>query len=316
MGDLGKPVLLIALLAFARGVLAAPGMPESAEFVSKTLSGALSPEAFDFEAHGFWSLPKNEQMTWFVGVSQGLGLDKPSPDECAAEAQRKYAAMIWTIIATQAADAAEWRTSSQLLHARLAELDAMLAKSAPAKANDDPLVQELLVRFARDQAVRGVFTEPHWTQGLPEIAQKNWMPVFVTRMGAIDCDNTAWLRKQLETVGWFSIPKYGAEADSAAWFLVQHADRARDFQRAMLARLEALPPGDTNPKRLGMLWDRVAMGEGRLQRYGTQGRCEPDGTWKPFDSEDPAHLDERRAKLGMEPIAEHAKVVWRESCPK
>jgi len=203
-----------------------------------------------------------------------------------------------------------------MLRARLAELDDMLAKSAPEKPSDNPLVQELLLRFARDQAVRGVFTEPRWTHGLPPLAQKNWMTTFLTRMGAIDCDNTAWLRKQLAIVGWFSIPKYGAEADTAAWHLVQHADRNKDFQREMLAKLHALPPGDTDSKRIGYLWDRVAMGEGRPQRYGTQGRCEADGTWKPFDSEDPAHLDERRAKLGMEPIAEHAKVVSREACPR
>jgi hypothetical protein len=34
------------------------------------------------------------------------------------------------------------------------------------------------------------------------------------------------------------------------------------------------------------------------------------------DVEDPGHLDERRAQLGMEPIAEHALKVWRNGCMK
>jgi len=321
--NLKKADLLATMLLFAGSMAMsaaepalAIAMPEPAAFASAVLSGRTNPETFDFDSHHFWRLPKDQQMTWFAGVAEPLGFGKPSPDECAIDAQRKYAAMIWIIIATQAADAGEWRLNALALRARLAELDQQLAHSAPATPNPNPLIQELLVRFARDQGVRAVFTEPRWTHGLPPVALKNWMPVFVTRMGAIDCDNTAWLRKQLASIGWFSIPKYGEEADAAAWYLVQHADRAKDFQRDMLTKLEALPPGDTDRKRVGYLWDRVAMAEGRPQRYGTQGRCEANGTWKPFDSEDPSRLDERRASLGMEPIAEHAKVVWREACPK
>ena len=83
----------------------------------------------------------------------------------------------------------------------------------------------------------------------------------------------------------------------------------------MLAKLQALPPGDTDAKRIGYLWDRVALAEGRPQRYGTQGRC-ADGVWTPQDIEDPENVDKRRASLGMEPIGEHAKVISREACPK
>jgi hypothetical protein len=314
----------LTLLAFAACLPACrgeapplrPAMPPPSEFASTVLAGSTNPETFDFDTHGFWRLPKNEQMTWFAGVAEPLGFGKPAADGCAIDEQRKYAAMIWTILATQAVDATDWRLNALALRARLAELDAHLSKAAPSVPSEDPLTQELLVRFARDQAVRGVFIETHWTKDLPPLATNNWMPAFATRMGAIDCDNTAWLRKQLTSIGWFSIPKYGAEADSAAWYLVQHADLTRDFQREMLVKLEALPRGETDPKRIGYLWDRVALSEGRPQRYGTQGRCEADGTWKPFDSEDPAQLDERRKRLGMDPIAEHAKVVWREACPK
>jgi hypothetical protein len=82
----------------------------------------------------------------------------------------------------------------------------------------------------------------------------------------------------------------------------------------MLDKLQALPPGQTSGKRLGYLFDRVARADGRLQRYGTQGMCK-DGSWTPFESEDPANLDQHRAALGMEPIAEYMKTVTREACP-
>jgi hypothetical protein len=81
----------------------------------------------------------------------------------------------------------------------------------------------------------------------------------------------------------------------------------------MLAKLEALPAGQTDGKRLGYLVDRVAGAEGRAQKYGTQGQCK-DGQWIPHESEDPQNLDQRRASLGMEPIAEHMKTNSRELC--
>jgi hypothetical protein len=75
-----------------------------------------------------------------------------------------------------------------------------------------------------------------------------------------------------------------------------------------------LPPGETDGRRLGLLFDRVARASGRLQRYGTQGQCR-DGRWTPFESEDPEHLDERRAAIGLEPIAEHMETASRNACP-
>jgi len=196
---------------------------------------------------------------------------------------------------------------------RLAELDQLLRRSAPAKPSEDPLVQELLVRFARDQDVRLIFSDLKWSEGLSPTAANNWMMAAVTRMTAIDCDNTAWLKARLQKIGWFTIPKYGEEADKAAWHLVQHADRDPAFQREMLAKLQALPPGETSGKRLGLLWDRVARAQGQLQRYGTQGQCK-DGSWTPFESEDPANLDKRRAAIGLPPIAEYMKTVSQEAC--
>jgi hypothetical protein len=293
----------------------APAVPEARSFVERVQSGELDAENYDFEGAGFFRLSPQERMQWQVGVFQALGLPgQPGAPQCTTTAQRSGVAMTWAQIAGQSADAEEWKATVKTLRARLAELDQILKDSAPEKPNADPLVQELMVRFARDQGVRSIFSELKWTEGLSPAAANNWLLAGNTRMAAIDCDNTAWLKAQLPQVGWFTIPKYGAEADSAAWHLVQHADRDPAFQREMLVKLQALPPGQTNGKRLGMLVDRVARAEGRLQKYGTQGECK-NGQWTPYESEDPANLDRRRASLGMVPIAEHMKVVSREACP-
>lgn len=306
-----------ALLALAAGT-AEPSarLPPPADYVADISSGRIDPETYDFAAQGYWDLPQQDRAAWFTSVIQPLTAVQPGASGCAQESQRRFAATIWSFVLFQSADAADWQLNSKALRDRLARLDIKLAEAAAAAPRKDPRTVELLARYARDQRVRGVFMEPEWAQGLAPTAANNWMALFSSRMGAIDCDNTAWLRAHVARSGWFDIPTYGAEADNAAWHLVQHADLTPDFQREMLPRLQALPKGHTDAKRIGYLHDRVARAQGKPQRYGTQGQCGPDGVWKPFDSEDPEHLDERRKSLGMESIAEHAKLVSREACPK
>lgn len=310
--------LLIISVAFAACANAAATLPEPAKLAEQVTTGRVTLETFDFADAGYWRLAQQERLVWFQGAAAALHLGQPATGSpCAVEAQREGASIAWLMLLIQAADADEWAKAAQSLRKQLAVLDQSLAAAAPPpKPKVDPRVTELLERYARDQAVRGVITQKKWTEGMPPLAANNWNVAFISRWTAIDCSNTAWLKAQLAQIHWFDIPTYGAEADTAAWHLVQHADREPEFQRRMLTELEALGPGKTDGKRIGYLWDRVAVADKRLQRYGTQGQCTDKATWKPFDVEDPEHLDERRAKLGMEPISEHAQTVWREACPK
>jgi hypothetical protein len=50
------------------------------------------------------------------------------------------------------------------------------------------------------------------------------------------------------------------------------------------------------------LGDRIAMYEGRPQRYGTQSLPCPDGQYRRWQTEDPEHLNERRAAIGLPPV--------------
>lgn len=116
--------------------------------------------------------------------------------------------------------------------------------------------------------------------------------------------NAAWLKARLKAHGWFTIPDYGNDADSAAFLIVQHADHDPAFQAEVLSQLEKLAlEGKTRPLSYAMLYDRVAIGERRPQRYGSQGEC-TGGVWMPFKTEDPANLDQRRAAMGLKPLAE------------
>lgn len=279
-------------------------LPDPGHFVEQAQSAKLNPETFDFAATGFLDQPQSQRMQWQIGVFAALKAGQPdAAPACSTVGQRNGVVMTWTQIAVQSTDATEWKATATTIRARLAQIDQILRKSAPATPSPDPLVQELLLRYARDQDVRSVFSQRQWTEGLPPTGANNWAMAVLTRMSAIDCDNTAWLEAELPKVGWFTIPKYGEAADTAAWALTQHADLHPEFQRAVLDKLQALPPGQTDRKRIGFLFDRVARAEGRQQRYGTQGVCK-DESWVPHPVEDPEHLDERRASLGMKPESE------------
>jgi hypothetical protein len=290
-----------------------PSLPNGTVFAESVNAGKIDLETYDFAAAGYWRLEPGVRALFQQSFYQSLSTNM---NACSTESQRQYAAMMWLVLLNQAADEADWSANARALRDRLKQLDAELASVAPMGQSSDPRVAELFARFARDQAIRGVLTDPKWTQGLPPLAAKNWFGAIMPRWTAIDCENTAWLKAQLKDIQWFDIPTYGTQAETAAWHLVQHADREPAFQRHMLDVLQALPKGHADAKRIAYLWDRVALADKRQQRYGTQGQCLEGGIWKPFDVEDPEHLDQRRAAVGMEPIAEHAKTVWREACPK
>jgi hypothetical protein len=65
---------------------------------------------------------------------------------------------------------------------------------------------------------------------------------------------------------------------------------------------EAVADGVSDATELAYLEDRVAVNTGRPQRYGTQVEC-VGGHAEAQEVADPETVDERRAEVGMEPVA-------------
>nr|WP_254803226.1 DUF6624 domain-containing protein [Kitasatospora sp. SUK 42] len=106
--------------------------------------------------------------------------------------------------------------------------------------------------------------------------------------------------------GWPTGQAVGAEAARAAWLVAQHADRQLDVQRRAAALMAAaVADGAASARELAFLQDRLAVNEGREQRYGTQIGAVVDGRPVPWPCEDPERLDERRAEVGIEPFDEY-----------
>lgn len=194
------------------------------------------------------------------------------------------------------------------LEAEETRLEAELAAVPEAPEDVGWVCRKLETMVAVDQMLRkaAVASDEDWD---PDVRQA-FMRVLGERTMAVDRRNTAELRGLVERYGWFNVSTFGEDADRNAWLLVQHADQDVAFQKEVLEVLQGLVPlGETKPSNFAYLWDRVAVAEGRPQRYGTQGRCVGSGEWEPHAIEDPARVDELRRSVGLGSLAEYVKLV-------
>lgn len=144
------------------------------------------------------------------------------------------------------------------------------------------LSQKLSQRFEVDQEMRkkSIVDMSHWDS-------------------RIDEENTAWLENVVHAHSWPTISDVGEEASQAAWLLVQHADHRPDFQAHCLELMKALPKGQVSSRNIAYLEDRVRVGQGKPQLYGTQFYKEGN-YFGPRPIEDEANLEARRSSMGLE----------------
>ena len=169
------------------------------------------------------------------------------------------------------------------------------------------LARELRVRFESDQAARKEWIEfatKHKVFGSaddfakldPKISEK--YKALETRVTDEDKQNLIWLKGVVEKYGWPGKSLVGSAGAQNAWLLIQHADSDRDFQQQCLTKMEAMPKGEVTPGNIAYLTDRVLIGTGKKQKYGTQATIK-DGKLTPSPIDDEEHVDERRKAIGL-----------------
>jgi hypothetical protein len=157
----------------------------------------------------------------------------------------------------------------------------------------DELRRELLARASEDGRVRDELA-----------ADGSLFECYHPRMEAVHRRNAARLAAVLDRHGWPGTSLVGPEAAEAAWLIAQHAIGEPDFERRCLRLLEeAANRGEVPAWQPAMLEDRIRMFEGRPQLYGTQLEPDDDGELKPYPTENPEHVEERRRRVGLEPLS-------------
>jgi hypothetical protein len=127
---------------------------------------------------------------------------------------------------------------------------------------------------------------------------------YVPRMEAVHVKNAARLRQIIAEYGWPADDIVGKDGAQAAWMIAQHAVGEPDFQRQVLRLLQECAVTTRVPAwHAAYLEDRIALHEGRPQRYGSQWVDDPqDGRIRPWTLADPDRVNELRASVGLDPL--------------
>jgi hypothetical protein len=130
-------------------------------------------------------------------------------------------------------------------------------------------------------------------------ASKKDQPALMAKVGQVDEQNLAKIKAIFDEVGFPTMDMVGRDGVSTAFLLVQHADSDRPFQeRALKLALPLMEQRELSRQEYAMLTDRVLLGQGKPQVYGTQVTKHGDA-YAPMTVVDPKNLDARRAKMGM-----------------
>jgi hypothetical protein len=187
--------------------------------------------------------------------------------------------------------------------------------SSSTTATYPAIRDELLIRNDIDQKARWDAIELAQQYGIVGAADED-SPVEAERALAelwagisnIDADNTVWLKGIVNEIGWPAYSDVGKDGGEAAWLLVQHADADPKFQRQCLDLMAELPKDEISQSNFAYLTDRVLLAEDQKQVYGTQFVAQ-DGKWVPAPLEAAESVDERRAEVGLPPLAEYAAML-------
>ena len=123
---------------------------------------------------------------------------------------------------------------------------------------------------------------------------------------AVDSRHLGRLKEIVDQYGWPGKSLVGEDGSHAAWLLVQHATQDPEFMNRCRDLMDrAVKHGEASAKDYAYLVDRVRLQRGKMQLYGTQFIQDSNGRLILQPLKDPEEVDERRRKMGMEPLAEY-----------
>lgn len=124
--------------------------------------------------------------------------------------------------------------------------------------------------------------------------------------------NAGILNEIIDAIGYPTIDKVGKEAHEATWLIIQHSIGQPDFMRKCVKLLEnAVREKKATPGNLAYLTDRIAVFEGKPQRYGTQFDWDENGELSPEPFDDLIKVNQRRKAIGFNTLEEQTEIIRR-----
>jgi hypothetical protein len=120
-----------------------------------------------------------------------------------------------------------------------------------------------------------------------------------------DSLNLIKVKSILDKYGWLGADVVGRQGNLTLFLVIQHADLATQEKYLPMIR-EAVKNGKAPGNYLPLLEDRVAIGQGKKQIYGSQiGTDMKTKQYYVLPLSDPDSVDKRRAEVGLQPLAEY-----------
>lgn len=179
--------------------------------------------------------------------------------------------------------------------------DTIVARRDKIEANyDKPLMNRLMEIGRRDQGIR-----QEWFYAMnAEPRNQTLVDSIFHEMVKVDSVNQIEICAILDSCGFVGSDKVG-KACSTFWLIIQHAPHLQKKYFPMF--VEAMKRGDLHPSSIALMDDRIAVFEGRPQKYGTQIRQDADGKMVLEPLLDPDKVDQWRQEMDMEPLIDYLK---------
>lgn len=128
-----------------------------------------------------------------------------------------------------------------------------------------------------------------------------------------DSINLIKVKSILDKYDWLGADVIGGQGNSTLFLVIQHSDQATQEKYLPMMR-EAVKNGKAQGSSLALLEDRVALGQGKRQIYGSQIGRDPE-TQQHFvlPLEDAENVDKRRAEVGLGPLSNYVsrwQIKW------
>jgi hypothetical protein len=113
------------------------------------------------------------------------------------------------------------------------------------------------------------------------------------------------IRSMLNKYGWLGADIVGKQGNSTIFLVIQHSNLATQEEYLPMMR-NAVKSGKASRSDLALLEDRVALGQGKKQIYGSQIDLDiVTNHYYVCPLEDPDNVDKRRAELELPPMSEY-----------
>jgi len=120
-----------------------------------------------------------------------------------------------------------------------------------------------------------------------------------------DAVNKEKVKYIINKYGWLGKEEVGDQGNITLFLVIQHSDLTTQLKYMQLLK-EAVKQGKANASSFALLQDRVALGQGKNQIYGSQiGFNASTGKYYVQVLDDPENVDKRRAEVGLTPLKDY-----------